>query len=74
MIQIVEGGLQKVNLRIPLALAQVAGRFIPRQAQMYLNSHEINMPHLLESLVNADDDGTLLEVNDGEDKVLIKVE
>lgn len=74
VIRITESGENKVNLRIPLTLARVATRFIPRQAQVYLNSHEINVPHLLESLSGSDDDGTLLEVNDGEDKVLIALE
>ena len=74
VVRIMEHGETKVNLRIPLNLARIATRFIPRQAHMYLNSHEIDIPQLLDSLGTADEDGTLLEVNDGEDRVLIAIE
>jgi hypothetical protein len=74
VVRIMEHGEPKVNLRIPLSLARIASRFIPRQAHMYLNSHEIDIPQLLESLGTAEDDGTLLEVNDGADRVLIAIE
>lgn len=74
VVRIMERGETKVNLRIPLNLARIASRFIPRQAHMYLNSHEIDIPQLLDSVGTAEDDGTLLEVNDGEDRVLIAIE
>ncbi len=73
VIHIREGGESKVNVRIPLSLTRVAGKFIPRQAQGYLNKFDINLQEFLEEVRDADS-GTLLEVKDGENKVLIAVE
>jgi hypothetical protein len=73
VIHVKEGGENKVNIRIPLGLTKAAGKFIPRQAQQYLGKYEINLNDFLEDLVDADS-GTLLEVKDGDNKVLIAVE
>ncbi len=73
VIQVSEDGLSKVNVRIPLGLARAAGKFIPRQAIGALAEHDIDLEQLLSGLGNAED-GTLLEVNDGADKVRIAVE
>jgi hypothetical protein len=73
VIHVKEGGENKVNVRIPLGLTKAAGKFIPRQAQQYLGKYEINLQEFLDDLVDADS-GTLLEVRDGENKVLIAVE
>lgn len=74
VVRIMEHGETKVNLRIPLNLARIATRFIPRQAHIYLTSHEIDIPQLLDNFGTAEEDGTLLEVNDGADRVLIAIE
>lgn len=73
VIQIREGGENRVNVRIPLSLTRVAGKFIPRQAQNYLGKYDINLQEFLDG-VGDGDSGTLLEVKDGENKVLIAVE
>ena len=73
VIQIREGGESKVNLRIPMNLTKAAGKFLPRQAQQYLGKYDINLPEFLEDLAEADS-GAILEVKDGENKVLIAVE
>lgn len=73
-IQIIDGSKTNVNIRIPLALARAAGRFIPRQAQAYLNTHEINLEQLMESLQTNDGENTLLEVLDGDAHIRIAVE
>jgi hypothetical protein len=73
VIHVKEGGENKVNIRVPLGLTKAAGKFIPRQAQQYLGKYEINLQDFLDDLVDADS-GTLLEVKDGENKVLIAVE
>jgi hypothetical protein len=72
-IVIKEGGDNKVNIRIPLALARVAGKFIPRQAQNYLQNYEIDLQQFLEDAGEIEG-GTILEVKDGENRVLIAVE
>src|SRR5450755_1691411 len=68
-IQIVDGAETSVNIRIPLALARAAGKFIPRQAQSFLNSHEINLEAIMESLQGNEGENTLLEVVDGETNI-----
>ncbi len=73
VIQIREGGESKVNLRIPMNLTKAAGKFLPRQAQQYLGKYEINLQEFLEDIAEADS-GAILEVKDGENKVLIAVE
>jgi hypothetical protein len=71
-----KGGESHVNLRIPLGLARTIGRFIPKQAQTYLNEYEINLEGLMEGIGTTEETGTLLEVSDngGEDHVRIAVE
>lgn len=73
VIQIKENGENKVNLRIPLGLARAAKKFIPRQAQNYLSAYEIDLQEFLDG-ANDMEGGTLLEVKDGDSRVLIAVE
>jgi len=73
VIQVREGGESKVNIRIPISLTKAAGKFIPRQAQAHLSKYEINLQEFLDDLTESDR-GTLLEVKDGENRVLIAVE
>jgi hypothetical protein len=73
IIHIKEGGDSKVNIRIPLSLARVAQKFIPRQAASYLQNYEIDLNQFLEDAGDAEG-GTILEVKDGENRVLIAVE
>lgn len=73
VIQVREGGENKVNLRIPIGLALSAGKFIPRVAQKHLANYEIDLSDFLEH-AGETESGTLLEVKDGENKVLIIVE
>jgi hypothetical protein len=70
----VEGGDSKVNLRIPLGLARTASRFLPRQAQEALASYSIDLDRILENLTTGSEEGTLLEVQNGDEHVLIAVE
>lgn len=74
IIHISEGKDTKVNVRIPLNLARAAGKFIPRHAQHYLDNFDISLDDLLASLADNSGGGTLLEVHDGEDTVVITVE
>jgi hypothetical protein len=73
IIHIKEGGDNKVNIRIPLSLAKVAKKFIPRQAQNYLQNYEIDLQEFLDDAGEAEG-GTILEVKDGDNRVLIAVE
>lgn len=74
VIQVTEGGEQKVHVRIPFGLARAAGRFIPRQAQRHLEEYDINLQQLMEDLGDSLVAGPLIQIRDVEDEVLIMVE
>jgi hypothetical protein len=73
MIQISEGNDSHVNLRIPFGLFRAAGKYIPRKAQASLRDYGIDLEELLGDL-SGSESGVLLQVNDGDDHVLIAVE
>lgn len=73
MIQISEGDNTNVNLRIPFGLFRAAGKYIPRKAQSSLREYGIDLEELLGDL-SGSESGVLLQVNDGDDHVLIAVE
>jgi hypothetical protein len=73
LIQVSEGEKTKVNLRIPLALARAAGRFIPRMAQEHLDEYDINLKELMEDLGSGLVEGPLLDIKDEDTRVLIEV-
>ena len=74
VIDVVEDGSTKVNVRIPLGLARAAGRFIPRQAQEYLNHYGIDLQQFLGDLTGSLTTGPLVEVEDDDGRVRIAVE
>lgn len=73
VIRVSEGDTSKVNLRIPLGLARAAGKFIPRKAQRQLGEYGIDLEELLGDL-SGTEQGTLLQVEDDDDRVMIVVE
>ncbi len=73
VFEIEADGETKVNLRVPLGLA-FNNRFMPRRAQQYLDEHGIDLQALVAEFTGASDSkGTLLEIEDGEDRVFIGV-
>jgi hypothetical protein len=73
IIQITEGSNTKVNLRIPFGLARAAGKFVPRRAEQQLREFGIELDDLLADL-RGSEDGTILQVEDDDSRVLIAVE
>lgn len=73
VVMIKEGGESKVNVRIPLALTRAAGKWLPGQLQNHLSKYDINLNEFLDQIADTDG-GTLLEIKDGDSKVLIAVE
>jgi hypothetical protein len=75
VIEISEGGDSHVNLRIPLGLARMAGRFVPRQAARHLSEHGIELDELMVDMGQPSNmDGTILEIHEGDGHVRIAVE
>jgi hypothetical protein len=73
IIQVIEGSNTKVDLRIPFGLARAAGKFIPRRAEQQLREFGIDLEDLLSDL-RGSENGTILQVQDEDSRVLIAVE
>jgi hypothetical protein len=73
VIQVTEGSSTKVNLRIPFGLARAAGKFIPRRAEQHLREFGIELEDLLADL-RGSENGTILQIEDEDSRVLIAVE
>lgn len=74
VIRVVEGGQSKVDVRIPFALAQAAGAFLPGKAQRYLAAYGVSLENVLERLGNLPANGSLIHVEEGNDVVHVAVE
>lgn len=64
-----ETGKVKVNLKIPLRLARIAEKFIPKEAKKEMEEQGINISQIVDSLDELED-ATLVDVSDedsGED-------
>jgi DUF4097 and DUF4098 domain-containing protein YvlB len=62
---------KNVNVRIPIALAKTAGRFIPKHVKSHMHEDgvDLDIQALLESL-EADGPNNLIEVSEGEKKIV----
>lgn len=70
-----EEGEEKVDISIPFSLAKTALKFMPKNAKDSLNEQEINLEELLNSVEgDLKEAQTLVNINDGDTKVVIKVE
>ena len=73
-ILVQEGGKEKVNLSIPLSLAQAFTGFMPDNARAKLEDKNINITELLENLENGNGDGKLIDIDEGNEHVEIRIE
>jgi hypothetical protein len=73
-ILVEEAGEEKVDISIPMVLAKSFMKFIPKSARSSLNDQDINVNEIIEMVEDGVEDGTLVNINDGEDHVIIKVE
>ncbi len=69
-----EEGEEKVDIAIPFSLARTALKFMPKSAKNRLEEQDINITGLLNSLKGDLEDNTLVNINDGDTRVVIKVE
>ncbi|MDI3546691.1 MAG: hypothetical protein PWR10_343 [Halanaerobiales bacterium] len=70
-----EEGEEKVDISIPFSLAKTALKFMPKSAKDSLNEQEINLEELLNSVEgDLEETQTLVNINDGDTRVVIKVE
>jgi len=73
-ILVQEGGKEKVNLSIPLSLAQAFSGFIPENTKSKLEDKNINITELLENLETGTEDGKLIDIDEGNEHVEIRIE
>lgn len=71
-VKVTEGQKSVVNVRVPASLLGVASRFLPKDLKDQ-DGHSIDLVALAQA-VKAGANGTLVEVDDGDDHVEITVE
>ncbi len=71
-IKVTEGQRSVVNVRVPASLLGVAGRFMPKDLKDQ-DGNSIDLVALAQA-VKAGANGTLVEVDDGDDHVEITIE
>ena len=74
-IKVYEGDLTqpKVNVKVPLLLVKFIGKVVPEKAEVKLNKHNISMEKIME-MVEKDQSGKILEVEEENEKVEIYIE
>jgi len=75
IIEVNKDGSKKVNVRIPLKLAKMASRFIPKHAHAQMKAHgmEGNLNELLAGLEELEPGEDLINVNDEDDDEQVRI-
>ncbi len=75
IIEVSKDGSKKVNVRIPLKLAKMASRFIPKHAHAQMKAHgmEGNLNELLAGLEELEPGEDLINVNDEDDDEQVRI-
>lgn len=73
-IMVEENGEEKVDISIPMVLARSFMKFVPKGTKDRLDDQNINLDEILNSMDSGMSNGTLVDIKDGTDHVIIKVE
>lgn len=73
-ILVEEDGEEKVNISLPMILAKSFMKFLPKNAKESLNNQGVELEQVFESVDSEVEGGTLVDIKDGKDHVIIKVE
>jgi len=73
-ILVEEDGEEKVNISLPMILAKSFMKFLPKNAKESLNNQGVELDQVFESVDSEVEGGTLVDIKDGKDHVIIKVE
>lgn len=73
-ILISENNDEKVNISIPLGLAKSLIKFIPKSAKNKLKEEDINLEELVSSIENAEGPRDIVNIKDGGDEIVIRLE
>lgn len=69
-----ENGEQKVDISVPIKLAKSLLQFVPDSAQSKLEDKDIKLQEIINSIENLEGPSTLVNINDGGDHVVVKLE
>jgi DUF4097 and DUF4098 domain-containing protein YvlB len=75
IIQVTQGGRKKVNVKIPLKLAKLASRFIPKSAQAHMKAEgvEFDLNELLSGIEEIGAGEDLVNVVDDEKGEVVRI-
>ncbi len=75
IIQVSEGGRKKVNVKIPLKLARMASRFIPKSAQAHMKAEgiEVDLKELIAGIEELGANEDLVNVVDEEKGETVRI-
>lgn len=76
VIRTFKTGVEKPKsvIRIPLAVARLAGKLVPRRAAEDLEQKGINIPEILRIIEQEKLEGTLIEIRKGSESTSVSVE
>lgn len=69
-----EEGKKKVDITVPLIFARTLIKFIPKSAKVSLSEQEIDIEGIISSVKDFDGPSTLVNIDDGESKIIISLE
>jgi hypothetical protein len=73
-VEVTEGDRNKVTVNVPLSLAKLALKFIPKDASVKLQEQQVSIEDLATLVDHPDLDDLLVQVNDENSTVRIYVE
>ena len=75
IIQVSHGGKKKVNVKIPLKLARLASRFIPKSAQAHMKAQgiEVDFNELIAGIEECGCEEDLVNVVDDEEDETVRI-
>ena len=73
-INVEEDGEEKVNISVPIALAKSILKFIPKSAKESLEENEVEVSKIIEAIENLEAPSTIVDVNDDDEHVQIRLE
>ena len=73
-IKVIKDGKKTTNITLSLKMVRFFGKFVPAKAKAEMNEKGIDFDAIIEEVKDGADVGVIVEVQDGEDHVLISVE
>ena len=73
-IKVIKDGKKTTNITLSLKMVRFFGKFVPEKAKAEMNEKGIDFDAIIEEVKDGADVGVIVEVQDGEDHVLISVE